>query len=196
MEEVVTRVLSGSRIAFARFGDGEFFCIRGRVGKNTDGHEYFPDLGKRLKEVLLKSPATKGFQPLADVLGLTKQYMNIPHVNADVFHDMSKRGEFGKIIEYLRSRKCLVVGQPHHAELLGAKLIQIPEVNCWLEYEMVKKEIRRSKNQTLVFCASMMGTVLVDDFKDRWQVLDMGSVFEPYCGRANRVYHAKLLHSL
>lgn len=187
----VSEVLSGNKVSFARFGDGEFFCIAGRNGNNCDGHKYYPDLGERLKEVLLNSPVTKGFQPLARTLGLTKQYEHIQHLNADVFHEMSKRGEFWPVIEHLRGQDdVLVVGQKHHAHLLNSgNFIEIPAKNCWIEYDTTRARIGATENEIIILCASMMGTVLVDDFRHRHQVMDMGSVFEPYCGRVSRAHH-------
>ena len=39
---------------FAKFGDGEGYCMDGRIGENCDRHPYSPELGKRLQKSLFK----------------------------------------------------------------------------------------------------------------------------------------------
>ena len=46
--KMLFRLKSELNFKFARYGDGEIACMMGQEGRNTDKHEYFPDLGKEL----------------------------------------------------------------------------------------------------------------------------------------------------
>ena len=39
--------------SFSRYGDGEWNAILGKPGMNCDGHEFFPEMGKLLKQTVL-----------------------------------------------------------------------------------------------------------------------------------------------
>ncbi|MBP8137467.1 MAG: hypothetical protein KAY61_04620, partial [Candidatus Eisenbacteria bacterium] len=53
LEAFVTPLEKGEPYSFTRFGDGEWYAILGAPGANADGHQYFPQLGSDLREVLV-----------------------------------------------------------------------------------------------------------------------------------------------
>jgi hypothetical protein len=76
--------------------------------------------------------------------------------------------------------------------------IVIGRVDCWLEYNDVLKRLREliEKDVVILYCASMMAEVLIDDIFDEYgdtvTQIDIGSAFDPLIGEMTRSYHKKL----
>lgn len=185
---------------FARYGDGEFFCMSGKIGKNCDKHEYFPDLGQALNDAWYSKPEyIVGVQPLSVHGGLYQKVKeagprNI--VNADVLHNASIDGKLGELIEVLKPRTTIIVG-PKHLEKMNTTHLVIPDLNCWKHYEdicdLILISLGMSSNPVFLLCASMMSEVIIHRFKDvEATFIDCGSVFDPYCQVKSRSYHHKL----
>ena len=75
--------------------------------------------------------------------------------------------------------------------------IEVPEIDCYLEKENIKKEIKKLtkkyKKPIFGFSASMATNVIVDELYDKlgdkcWMI-DFGSIWEPYIGKVSRSYH-------
>ena len=192
--------------SFARYGDGEFNAIYGKKGANCDGHEYFPDMGKRLREALESKPNyIVGLQPLTLASErwpqIQKDFPDIQWVDADSIHNASIDGRLNDLISILYGR-AVIVGPKHLQALVkgnGFGIIEIPSRNCWESYTEVAESIRdvmfsaRPYNCVFLLCASMMSEVLVDEYKDSgYTFIDMGSALDPYCGVKSRRYHHKL----
>jgi hypothetical protein len=192
---------TGKNFKFARYGDGEFNCMFGKVGRNCDQHEYFPELGRRLNKAFLQANYILGIQPLALTLLYKENILTKSSgkdiVNADVFHNASIDKQLPRLIKAIDRRHVIIVGPAHLSRFFNAVHIVIPELNCWNNYEQVKSEITFHidgvLNAVVILCASMMSEVLIDDFKDEPHTfIDAGSVFDPYCGVKSRRYHHKL----
>jgi hypothetical protein len=201
-ERLCRMLHEGKNFKFARYGDGEFNCMFGKVGRNCDQHEYFPDLGKRLNKAFLEADYILGIQPLALTLlykeNIITKSTGKDIVNADVFHNASIDKQLSRFTDALDHRHVIVVGPLHLQRcFLDCVHIVIPDVNCWTNYEQVKSQIAFHidgvHNAVVILCASMMSEVLIDDFKDDPHTfIDAGSVFDPYCNVKSRRYHHKL----
>jgi hypothetical protein len=189
---------------FSRFGDGEWNCIFNKLGQNCDGHKYFPDLGESLRRVLLSEPKYRvGIQPLSMSYERTEQIkefcrgLQIDWVNADVLHSASIDGELGQFVNALHGRYIVLVGPFHLSSYFDCVHITIPYVDCWKKYDHIREQIEFHidgvNNAVVLFAASMMSEVLIDDFADHPHTfIDVGSVFDPYVGVKSRKYHHKL----
>ena len=190
---------------FSRFGDGEWNCIFNKVGQNVDGHKYFPDLGNALRRVILSKPEyILGMQPLSMSYDRSEQIkefcrnMDIKWVNADVLHNASITKQLNKFLSALQGRYVILVGPAHLSSFFPecVHIVTLP-VDCWLEYKAIRQQIEFHidgvNNAVVLFAASMMANVLVDDFADRPHTfIDIGSVLDPYCNIFSRRYHHKL----
>jgi hypothetical protein len=185
---------------FARYGDGEFNAMFGKKGCNTDGHEYYPDLGRRLNSAILTADYMIGIQPLALTLypdRIRPLVSDADLYNADTLHNASIDGQLPQFFRSLVGRYVILVGPTHLAQLLECVHIVIPNINCWNEYDKVRSQIEFHidgvDNAVVILCASMMSEVLIDDFREYHHTfIDAGSVFDPYCGVKSRRYHHKL----
>lgn len=200
-QRIVTMLKDGTNFKFARYGDGELYCMTGKQGQNCDGHQYFPAMGKRLRESVEKEPAYMvGIQPLSvshladTVEAYFSHFKNL--YNADVLHSASIDGQIGKFFHALEGRYIILCGPAHLASLFeGSVHIVVPSVNCWLQYEQIKEQLalHMVDNCVVLLCASMMSECLIADFADRnITMIDCGSVFDPWAGVLSRKYHHKL----
>jgi hypothetical protein len=198
--------------SFARFGDGEFNAIYGKKGSNCDGHEYFPDMGKRLREVLESKPNyIVGLQPLTLASErwpqIQQDFPGIDWVDADSIHNASIDGKLELLFESLNGRDVLLVGPKHLAKFKTNEwnFIFTPERNCWLDYSVIRdmvyrwwfetmtvKAFRDRKPVILLSCSMMAEIMLHDMNQQSTTIIDMGSVLDPYAGVKSRRYHHKL----
>ncbi len=203
-DELIDKLIKKERFSFARFGDGEMNCIFGLEGHNCDGHEYFPDMGARLLSILESSPdyylgdaaiARRYWEP--EIAILKSQNPNLKWINADCLHLRSIADTIWPFFDALKKRDVIMVGPEKlrdHALFLCA-YVCIPDVNCWLEYERIHKEVLEMifhKDVVVVYCASMMANVLIDDFSSLCTNIDLGSLIDPYMGFMTRSHHLKI----
>lgn len=204
-DRICQMLRDGENFKFARFGDGEAACMLGKIGKNCDGHEYFPDLGMALNDAFYSNPKYMvGIQPLMVQQGtwdkLISQREGYPKniYDADVLHSASIDGRLGEFINACNTRNVILVGPSHLSELAMRNewdFVQIPNKNCWLS---VKETIREILEYTIewsviLICASMASEYIIHWFRDYYNALiDCGSVFDPYVGKLSRSYHHKL----
>lgn len=197
---ICEKLRNGEPFKFARYGDGEFNAIYGKQGANCDGHEYFPDMGKRLREALESKPNyIVGLQPLTLASErwpqIQKDFPDIQWVDADSIHNASIDGRLEEMFRAI-SEDVILVG-PAHLKPLQYKyeydFIEIPSVNCWQQYEYVVDSLMDRKKAIVLLCASMMSEVIIHDFKDSSHTfIDLGSVLDPFAGVKSRRYHHKL----
>lgn len=192
--------------SFARFGDGEFFAILGAEGENCDGHRYYPRLGQRLRAILAAKPSyLVGLQPLAvmrhGIQPVLAHSQGIRWVFSDSLHMAMHGGRLDRFFDALGDRDAMLVGPPHLRPLSRAKgwsHLTIPAINCWDRYEQTGQSLRESlptSDVVVLFCASMMSNVLIDDLH-AWcaenTYVDVGSVFDPCVGIASRPFYEEL----
>lgn len=205
-DDICTMLSDGTAFSFSRFGDGELSAVFGVEGQNSDGHQYFPDLGLRLKGVLDRQPDyLMGLQTLAvmvhGALPIRALAPGTEWVLADSLHNASMEGELGRFFEGLEGREALLVGAPHHHQLADErswKFVEVAYGDCWPQYESLRNSLEphaAADDIVFLFCASMTANVLIDDLyalNPRNTYIDVGSVFDPYVGVTSRTYHKEL----
>lgn len=200
---MVENLKANKPFKFARYGDGEIYCMKGRQGGNCDNHSYFPDLGSALRQSVSQEPDYMvGIQPLSvshlpeDVSNYFGHFKTL--YNADVLHNASIEGRLNMFTDALAGRYIVLVGPPHLADyFLNCVHIVTPTINCWLEFENIRQQIEFHiegvNNAVVLLCASMMSEVLISVFEDYPHTfIDTGSVFDPYTGVKSRRYHFNL----
>jgi hypothetical protein len=190
--------------AFSRFGDGELRVIaryaervRGemRPRQPTRSHEYFPDLARRLREVLAGEPQyLVGAPPLWFVRyrkELDDLAGSVRWVSSLSFREAFIAGRFAELFDAMSERQVVLVG-PSHLGALAARrswsFQEIPSRDCWLQYAQIsgalKEEILASE-RVFLFCASMVSNVLIDELyplEPSHTYIDVGSTLDPVCG--------------
>src|SRR5688572_13701527 len=104
---------------FARYGDGEFLCMSGKIGRNCDKHECFPDLGLALSDAFYSDPQYMvGIQPLAVQGGLYQRAVEFKAgakniYDGDVLHSARIDGKINQLIAVLTTRDAVIVRRAH-----------------------------------------------------------------------------------
>src|SRR5690606_23339881 len=109
------KLKSFENFKFARYGDGEIYCMKGKSGANCDNHSYFPDLGTALKQSIYEEPDYMvGIQPLSvshipqDVNDHFGHFRKL--YNADVLHNASITGDLFTMTKAMEGRYVIIVG--------------------------------------------------------------------------------------
>src|SRR5690606_36224410 len=136
---ICEKLKKGEPFKFARYGDGEFNAIYGKRGANCDGHQYFPDLGQKLRASLERKPDyIVGLQPLTLASErwpqIQRDFPGISWVDADSIHNASIDGRVWRLFEMLRNYDPVVIGPSilkKYTLPLKWELMVIPPVDCW-----------------------------------------------------------------
>lgn len=203
--------------SFARYGDGEWNAILGpkKPHKNTncDGHQYFPEMGQELGEIIKSEPQyILGIQSLAmrlrgeEIEQFVKD-LNISWCDADILHKASIKGNLDKLFAILNQtpEKIVIVG-PEYLRAIRSKIkygtfIAIPQKDCYLVTKQAINECAKimtsNRGMIFLFSASMATNVWIDQlyihFGQDNTLLDCGSVFDPYIGVNKRSYHKDII---
>lgn len=210
LTDFVQNIKNDTPFSFARYGDGEWSAILNKKGCNCDGHEYFPDMGKRLGDIVKSKPSyLLGMQARARRL-MGKEIDNymkevrIKWMRADVLHFASLNGDLAIFFEALKGKTVVIVGPKHLSKLDKfhvCDFFPVPDKNCWLSYDKVYQTVgsyltATKKHTVVLFAASMMANVLIDDLYkkhgQRHTLLDIGSALDPYAWKKTRKYHKTL----
>jgi hypothetical protein len=196
---------------FARYGDGEWKVVFGSRGSNCDKHKYNI---KNLRQDMDKSikghhPYFYGMQGLATrrFPEAIKTYLKgivIPWIDADMFHLASAKGRLNPFVQALREKRLCFIGPPHlinneirTIDRIENVFIFVRNENCYLDKERVKKKIEMLRDQfdIFLFSAGFLSNILIwelyPSMKDKWMI-DVGSLWDPYCGIDSRTYHKKI----
>jgi hypothetical protein len=203
-QRICLNLVSGKNFKFARYGDGELFCMNGKIGRNCDKHEYFPDLGAMLIETVTnRVDYMIGIQPLSvsHIPHLVDQFILQTYTpkelyNADVLHNASIDGKLYTFMKSLEGRYIVLVGPAHLAGLIEEMVhIVVPDLNAWLLYKEINDQLRYhiQKDAVVLLSCGMMAEVLLYENRDSdCTIIDTGSVFDPIVGVRSRSYHFKL----
>lgn len=194
-EDILYACYTGEPLAYSRWGDGEFRCMLQKGEHNCDKHKYYPDLGKRLNEILESKPKYHiGIATHAGMKGLECKYKN--PCRTDIFVIASKQGQLRELINSFEDKKVLLIGKKELKMLnFDFKLWQINKENCWLNYIDDSELLKYTEFDIYLFCAGMMSNVIIDDLYNHNPdkiYLDCGSVFDPYVGLNTRGYHKEI----
>jgi len=216
-EQIQEKIKSNQPFTFVRYGDGDIQCMLGnsRNTMNCDKHMYFPGLGKKLQLSFVCAPLKENYMVSLQSKMLTDMgrqiYAFIENNRmarlwyyADCMHDASAEGRFyDSFVSLTKDDSIACYIGPKRFESVCHNFIEIPSLNCWLQYErtkamavdMVLKGVTR-----FYASASMLTKVLFFEmyemFADEIQQIDLGSVLEPYVGVSNRRYHEKVLEGM
>jgi len=210
LQYYIDKLKSDEKFSFTRWGDGEWGCVFGAKGHNCDKHQYFKSMSKELTEAIVND---KGYYkatwpmnvPMMTnishlITGMKEKY-NIEDnwVDARVWEESAMQDTITPLIKQLEKMDFVIVSEKSKKDLpiKYRDFIEVPVVDCYLEKENIKNEIKRltEKYDRPVFglSASMATNVIVDELfeeiGDKCWMIDFGSIWEPYIGKVSRSYH-------
>lgn len=217
--EMLERIKRNEDVRFMRWGDGEWQCLLGWDGQNTDGHRYFRSLRLALHNVLKNhsdrhifamQPKTMRDMGKEVEMYLASHNISIPWQNSDIFHDASTRDLLKDFWPIIQDRECIVVGKESllmlQVKLRNMRHIVVPICDAWLDRDRIDEELISmiSKSKTLnpvvfISCGPLANPLIYNMpyFEPiKPIILNMGSLFDPYCGLVTRRYHGDIITKL
>src|SRR5690242_11094716 len=111
-DKLIVKLFANEPFTFTRWGDGEWssvLALEPDTRVNTDGHNYFQDMGIALSEILINRPEYYlGMQRFAREERFPKQIgefldanklNDLNWINADIWHHASIKGYFEKFLD-------------------------------------------------------------------------------------------------
>lgn len=198
---------------FSRFGDGEVLCMFpcSWLKKNCDGSRFTNNLKEPMKQIfrnkynyyhcLLKCTFEPAF---GDSITQFKDFLDetcpdMQFYNGDIWQDMSFGGRITELTTAFSPYTPVIIGAYHLRNIKhipGMKnsvFIEIPRIDAFKKYDYIFNEILKKHSEghrMFLFSAGYSTKILIDNLypligNDTF-LIDMGSVFDPYCGVMSR----------
>lgn len=201
----LNKLENNEHFRYSRFNDGELIAIIGNQPQKTncDGHIYFPEMGKKLKDVLLNYKWNTNYilesfdhwyvrlpRIRNILLELKKENSELKFLNNDfirISHEQ-KPIDFNKILDFLSNKKMVIIG-PYYLSYLkkhfSFRHIDVPIKNCFLEIDRIINEMKNISDKEsdvyFLLSASMPTNIIIDVFDDEKNTyLDWGSVWDTF----------------
>lgn len=209
--------LKESPFSLSRWGDGEWMSvlqIRAARARNTDGHRFFPQMGKRLKAILISDPkyalASRVSMPKRLMIGA--QQIAAEHLPNRDWHSTNSFNKMWsdppQLFELMKTsvdQKLAIVGPQKHVILRdmlgeGTQFIECPARDSFLSLGQLTEDVRRAiddGSRVVWISIGLPAGILVDDVYQTHgnvaSLLDVGSTFDMFSGRGSRSGYRKYL---
>lgn len=133
--------------------------------------------------------------------GFGKAKVNVPWVHKEIIASANCQGKLGPFLAILKSRRTVVIGSnwlAPMAKILGTRSVYLlPTHVGWEDLERIERNIRmllstEPKDAVVTWSLGYLTKVLqwrlIPDYPHLTQI-DVGAVFDPYCGVRNRRFY-------
>jgi len=199
------KIKNNNHFKYSRFNDGELIAIIGDRpnSSNCDGHQYFPQMGLELKNILLNYKYSDDY-----VLESFDYWYNLPHIK-NILHELKLKNneltflhtdfirisheqnpsEFIKLLNILKEKNIVIVGPQYLLKLnkfFKFNFIEVPIKNCYLSKDDIINQMiinnNKSSDNFYLFSSSMPTKIIIDHFKNdnKNTYLDWGSVWDTF----------------
>jgi hypothetical protein len=206
----IVESLDKNCIRMARYGDGEFNCMMGKVGHTGGGWHYTPKMAGALHETLTMQGFFHCYNIKSNEVSagnwLEKEKVDIKWYQENTILKASLDGKLSSFIKEIRhqGRKVVIVtGNAHLKRFKGfpeAKLIVVePQKQQLLVLAKADKIIRGLVDfRTVLFSCGPLTNIFIAkmaQMKTRAiNLIDIGSTWDMYVGNVSRGYARKLTH--
>lgn len=201
--------------SFVRYGDGEWSAITGDKRRRTSSGSHTLIIPQMRQD--LRCSVREHHQASNYVMSLRQTAMK-PHIrkwiNANaplvawhdctVFYKASRKSQLYPFIEAVRNcgLPIIVVGPPRLRKLNGpvfklARFVDIPNRDCYHQKKQILKRVLDFGEPAIITIsagppAKIMVYELYRRIGDHSTVLDLGSLWDVYCGKRSRQYHKSM----
>lgn len=201
----LNKIKNNEHFRYSRFNDGELIAIIGQSpqGANCDGHKYFPEMGKELKDVLLNYGFNENYilesfdhwynvlsyiRTVLHQLKISNPELSFLHTDFIRISHEEEPEKFIKLLEILKKKELVIVGPSYLKKMdkhFKFRFIDVPLKNCYREKDRIIKDIKKisdiENDVFFLFSASMPANIIIDRFDDnRNTYLDWGSVWDTF----------------
>lgn len=219
----VNKIKNIDNFTLARYQDGDWTCmlkIEPHFSKKElkYGYEIGP-LGETLLDILKQKPEyyiTVNAGTLHERVGLVWPYLkdlkNL--IVGEIFRSVSVTKGLDNFINVIKNRTVILVGPDYLKNLEGFQRehIKVPfgnTVGTYLEKKVMNKietnlgvliEKYKNENPIVLYSCGIPAKIMCDKFYNKYSntitQIDMGAIWDPYCGIISRPYHKKVMKRL
>lgn len=206
--KIIAALTAKKPFALARYGDGEFLCMKGTRGTNKDKHVFAGDLAVRLQESIAvpRKKITYALQNLVrrdrKLKAVLARHSQVKAWgDADTMHRQSWHRSIDDLFRLMKERQTGLVGPKRLDKITSLVKVRIPHINCWEQHAVTLEQMRKFHVPGMVWmiCAGMSAPILIYDLVNELEdatLIDAGSIFDPYVGHCSRAYHRTVLQRL
>ena len=205
----IEKLVQDRPFSFARYGDGEWSCILG-AGQVATAHQRFtPELRDALTQTVTEAHGHDCFLAISPRGGAVQGMWGrierwiATHAPDVEWHEKvtwaraSQQGRLPDLVAAMRPHGIVVVG-PRWLRRLDFydEFIEVRPYHCWADFESIVGAMVPCEGSAISISAGPAAKVLVHRLypligKRSW-LLDMGSVWDPYCGHRSRTYQRRM----
>lgn len=182
----------GINFKYSRYGDGEFMLIENKLSgiSKNDKIPYKADMGKELKKCFDEADYFVGVQP---VTHRPKEFRD--ELSAVIYHEASMESRFKDFMQAIKGKNITYIAPARNLPILetlkkwakSIEFIECSQQEAWEQREYLLKQAQGTKNDIILLSCAMAAKWVIHYLKDK-TAIDMGSVFDTYCGIQNRGY--------
>ena len=214
---IVNKVLNKENFTMVRYQDGEWTCMLkmephftnkiSKYGKEVDLlGDMMLDIVKSKPDYYISTIAGSFYERASLVWPFLKDLKNF--YVGEVFRRMSVERGLDEFVDALKTRTVVIVGPDWLAPLQSmfpSTHIVCPLGTLFKEEEMIKlekavhKEIEKNlgSDPVILYSCSIPAKIMSHNFWNKYEKkitqIDMGAIWDPYCGKKTRPYHEKVL---
>ena len=209
-EHYLEMIRNNKPFQLSRFGDGEVICMNfanHHLKQNCDGSKYLQGIKKPMRQIfinnydyyhcLLDCTFDENGQEFKKFID--KNCPNMSFYNGEIWQHLSFDGRITELMEAISPHNPVFVGGRHIRNVVhmkgisNATVYEIASKDSFLDLKRILDDIRYHHSQgkrMFLFSAGFTTKIVIDilykEFKDDTFLIDMGSVFDPYCGKLSR----------
>lgn len=193
------KIRNNEYFSLARFGDGEFNCMEGRQGHNSNGCDYTPELREDLL-ACAKAPIYKGMQRITpDQFARVRPMIEGEWYDTEVFADELAVGGMKPFFEALADKAVFLVsgkgGKPSDFPLKYVKWFVVPDRNIHVVKGQIIEELEPVLSElpgtVWLFSCGMAAGPIIAELHGKIPnafLIDIGHILDPFCGNRSREY--------
>lgn len=209
----VAAIREARPLSVARYGDGEWSAIVRDRQTCIEQRLDLPGMREALMQSITRAPRDPAYwlachpnQPRGNIEAWLRENQPawLHWLDNRTFYRASMHGELFPFVDALRTMSApLVIIGPAHLRKLSAVLpvagfIEIPPVNAWFEMAAILEACEAWRGIPTCFSISagptsspLVWRLFARGFGDGW-LLDVGSLWDVYCGVKSRSYHNRI----
>lgn len=201
LQYYVDKLKNGEKFSLARYGDGEFYCMWGRQGENSNGCRYSPELRQALFDSMnhqYDPTFIYGMQRVLpqDQARAEKEYPETDWHDSEFFSEVVAEGKLYPFIEQLRKMNVVVIGNKSIKSAIykifpQASFFSVPSSNAYDTREDFFPMNPAFKGYPVVYlysCGMAANAFISEAHKlnlGDWHI-DVGHIWDPFVGNMSR----------
>lgn len=189
----VDKLKNKEHFSLSRYGDGELYCMWGKMGQNSNGCKYSYELRQALLQSMNVDGIMYGLQRVLpkDQERVEREYPNIDWHDTEIFSEAVAEGKLYPLIEQLAKMKVCIIGNssiiPIADFLPYRTFIEVPPSNAYDNRKFVLDEIRKCKDDVYLFSCGMAANAFIAELhgEKKW-LIDLGHIWDPFVGNMSR----------